>query len=95
VVSHGGGVVPGAGGLAGAQVRISNARTPAELGGPFMDVGGSAADGFALGGDLSFDPKPSDPAHRAIAVTSTAGIGLGGKGGAFVFTVTNIISVCR
>ncbi len=72
----------GFGGIGGAQLSISNAPTPSDLGGPFGQLSGSIggiAGAGAVGGDLNFGKGTTDPNQTIVQLTVTLGIGLLGK----------------
>jgi RHS repeat-associated protein len=88
------GVALGFGGYAGPQVSLSNAPTPADLGGPF--VGGSYGGGDIVGGgaDVNFGKGTTDPNRIIWQGTFTGGIGVGGKGSGGGGSVTSVEPIC-
>jgi RHS repeat-associated protein len=85
-------VTPGAGALAGNQFSFSNAQTPQDLAGPFVDIGGSFAAGLGAGGNYSVGAGTQGQVVHQF--TFTAGFGLGGRGAAFTPTVSFVTPIC-
>jgi len=86
------GVAPGFGGYAGPQVSLSNAQTPADLGGPF--VGGGYGGGDILGGGVDAQFGQGTNGQLVGQLTLTGGIAVGGKGSAGGGSYTRIEPIC-
>lgn len=87
------GVAPGFGGYAGPQASISNAQTPADLGGPFVGGGVGGGD-LILGGGVDVNFGQGTNGQLVWQGTLTGGIGVNGKGSAGGGSYTGIEPIC-
>ena len=83
---------PGAGVFGGLQFSISNAQTPQDLAGPFMNVEGGFGDGLAIYGDGAFGFGTQG--QTVYQGTYTVGLGAGGFAGGGSPTSTYVVPIC-
>lgn len=84
---------PGVGGYGGAQIMLSNAQTPQDLGGLF--VGGGVGGGRGWGGGLDAAVGQGTQGQLVWAATGTAGAGAGGVGHGATTTTSSVTPICN
>jgi RHS repeat-associated protein len=83
----------GAGIYGGTLVGFSNAQTPQDLGGPFLNYGGGGGEGLAMGGDLAFGAGTQG--QTVLQGTLTLGFGAGGFAHGLSPTTTSVLPICQ
>jgi RHS repeat-associated protein len=83
----------GAGGMYGTQLTVSNAQTPQDIAGPFLDFSGMSGDVVAGGVDVS--AGSGTQGQFVWQATGTLGVGVGGKGAAATPTLSAVTPICQ
>jgi RHS repeat-associated protein len=85
-------VTPGFGAVGGAQFSLSNAQTPEDLAGGFVDAGVSAGAGLGISADGAIGTGTQG--QLVWQATVTPGFGLGGRGSALTPTTSIVTPIC-
>lgn len=86
-------VSPGATVYGGFQYSFSNAKTPQDLAGPFVDYGGGGGLGLGVGGDTAVGA--GSQGQLIAQTTVTVGGGAGALGHGLTSTLTYVDAICQ